>query len=368
MREIRSWSFLFAAVVTVGAGCSAGPGSGEGSGRGGAGGAPTGASAGTGGSAGSSESTGNAGQTGDDASAPAGAAGTTGPGGAGGTGAIGGAGAGDAGARDASSGAGNASDAGFDGAVGGPSKCANSTFQLCEDFESGTIDTATWTVQGAAPTIDGTNVARGSKALHIIDANGASTKLHETKTFREPNDTYFGRMFIYFKSLPVPMGSFTYSHWTIVGATGDGPGAGGEIRLSGQMLNGVNLWGVGTDNQSSGGTGDWTNIDQDPTPDGKPAHVPTGQWLCIEWMHAGPDTNQTKFWWDGVEHPSIATTETAHGTKLSRAVPSAGMGNFILPNFTAVWIGWQDYSPGSETYEMWIDEIAIDHTRIGCEN
>jgi len=30
--------------------------------------------------------------------------------------------------------------------------------------------------------------------------------------------------------------------------------------------------------------------------------------------------------------------------------------------------GWTAYQGGSGTYELWLDEIAIDHTRIGCEN
>jgi hypothetical protein len=248
--------------------------------------------------------------------------------------------------------------------LGGASKCAGSPFQICDDFESGALDKATWTVQGTAPVIDGVQFARGSKALHITSSNGSSTRLRETKTFPEANDTYFGRIFYYFKSLPAGGG---YSHWTLLAGTGDGPGGGGEIRFGAQLLGGANLWGTGTDNQRAGGTGDWTNVDQDPAPDGKAARVPTGQWLCIEWMHAGPPTNETMIWVDGVLHPSIATTQTMHGTRLTRGAPSAGMGNFILPNFTALWIGWQAYS-GSQLYEFWMDEVAINNTRIGCGN
>jgi len=252
--------------------------------------------------------------------------------------------------------------------LGGDSRCAQSKFQLCEDFEAGTLDKTRWTVQGLAPTIDGDHVARGKKALHIRDPSGMSTRISETKTFREPDDTYYGRIFIYFKALPTPTASFTYSHWTILAATGDGPGAGGEIRFGGQMQNGVNRWGTGTDNQSPGATGDWTNIDQDPAPDGKPSHIPVDTWMCMEWMHAGPDVNETKIWWDGTEHTSIDTTKTNHGTKLARANATAGNGDFILPNFTALWLGWTAYQGGGETFELWMDEIAIDHTRIGCAN
>ena len=260
------------------------------------------------------------------------------------------------------------SSAGASSFYGGPSKCAGSTFQLCEDFESGTLDTATWTLSGKAPTCDGQHVARGAKAMHLLDPSGQLTKLTEKKTFREPNDTYYGRIFIYFKSMPMQTATFTYSHWTILAATGDGPGSGGEIRFGGQMLDGVNHWGTGTDNQKAGATGDWTNVDQDPTPDGTPAHVSLDTWMCMEWMHAGPDVNETKVWWDGVEHKSIATTITERGTKVSRAKPTSGMGDFILPNFTALWIGWQAYRESGQTFELWMDEVAVDSKRIGCEN
>jgi hypothetical protein len=145
----------------------------------------------------------------------------------------------------------------------------------------------------------------------------------------------------------------TYAHWTFAAASGTG--VAGEIRLSGQLQNGKNLFGVGTDSQGqAGGTGDWTTSDKDPN--GQPAAVPTGKWLCMEWLHKGA-TNETRFYWDAAEHPSLATTASKNG----------GNGNpYILPTFTNVWIGWQEYQPSSLNFEMWVDEIAIDPARIGC--
>ena len=116
-------------------------------------------------------------------------------------------------------------------------------------------------------------------------------------------------------------------------------------------------WGVGTDSTASGaGTGDWTNSDKDPN--GKPLAVPTGQWLCIEWLHKG-DTNETRFWWDGVEHASLYTKpSTPHGGNAGQP--------YILPQFQQLWLGWQEYQPSTEKFELWLDEIAIDKDRIGC--
>jgi hypothetical protein len=236
----------------------------------------------------------------------------------------------------------------------GKSRCAQANVQLCEDFESGTLDTTVWTVSGDKPVIDGLEAARGNKALHIVKNGNGQSFIRESKTFPEQlGNTYYGRIFVYFNSLPTdPM---TYAHWTIVGAVGTG--VSGEIRVSGQLQNKVNHFGVGTDNRTDpNGTGDWTNSDQDPN--NMPVGVPEKQWACIEWMHKG-DTNETRFWWDATEHLSLYTKPTTkHGG--NPAEP------YILPNFTSVWIGWQEYQDSTEKFEMWVDEIAIDKERIGC--
>lgn len=234
----------------------------------------------------------------------------------------------------------------------GNTRCAKAGVQLCEDFESGTLDTATWTVNGTAPVIDGLQHARGLKALHITKAGNGSSYIKETKTFPEPADTYFGRAFVYFHALPSTPG-MTYAHWTFIAASGTG--VAGEIRVSGQLQNGKNLFGVGTDNRvQDAGTGDWTNSDKDPN--GMPAAVPVDQWMCIEWMHKG-DTSETRFWWNAVEHPSLYTSPSMHGGNTNP---------FILPEFDNVWIGWDEYQASTENFEMWVDEIAIDGARIGC--
>lgn len=233
----------------------------------------------------------------------------------------------------------------------GESRCAQAGLLLCEDFESGTLDAATWTSVGTKPTIDGVQHARGQKALHIaLGANGASY-IKETRTFPVANNSYWGRMFVYFKTLPgAPL---TYSHWTFAAASGTG--VSGEIRLGGQLQNGKNRFGVGTDNRTdASGTGDWTTSDNDPK--GAPLPVPTGEWICIEWQHKG-DTNETRFFWDGVEHPSLHTTESVHG---GNANP------FVLPQFRALWVGWQEYQVASQSFELWVDEVGVDGGRIGC--
>jgi hypothetical protein len=264
----------------------------------------------------------------------------------------------DAGGDDAAAEAGPTGDGGRDFSTDrtqffGGSRCADAGVQLCEDFETGSLNTAVWKVSGTTPVIDGMQHARGTKALHITQNGNGLSYIKETTTFPEPNNTYFGRVFVYFKSLPIPPG-MTYAHWTMLAASGTG--VPGEIRVSGQLQNGKNLFGVGTDNQTDGGSGDWTNSDNDPK--GAPVAVPLDTWLCIEWMHKG-DTNETAFWWDDVAHPSLSTT--------AGVVHGGNPGNpYLLPEFNQLWIGWQEYQTSTEVFESWIDEIAIDKQRIGC--
>lgn len=236
----------------------------------------------------------------------------------------------------------------------GTSRCADAGFIFCEDFEAPTLSTSRWTtVGGSAVTVSNGDKARGAQALHVLKVGNGAAFVRHTASFPMLNNSYFGRLFIKFVQMPKP--PMTYSHWTFAAASGTV--VNGEIRLGGQLTsNGTRqLFGVGTDNRTQdAGTGDWTTSDADPT--GMVRQVPLDEWLCIEWQHAGA-TNETRFWWDAIEHASLRTTESRHG----------GNSNpFILPQFTNFWVGWQEYQTSTQTFELWVDEVALSATRIGC--
>jgi hypothetical protein len=230
---------------------------------------------------------------------------------------------------------------------GGKSRCAQLGAQLCEDFESGTLDKGLWEVGGNEPIIDPGKSMRGTHSAHFhTDGNGLSF-IKEKKTFPAVNNTFWGRMFFYVDALPVTP---DYAHFTILEAAGTGDSS--AVREGGQYRK----FGVGTD---GGPTGDWTNIDADPTKDSA-REIPEKQWMCVEWLYKG-DTNETRFFWDGVEHPSLYTfPKVAHGA-------NSGV-DYNLPNFNSVWVGWWMYqsNPVPDHFDVWIDEIAIDADRIGC--
>lgn len=230
---------------------------------------------------------------------------------------------------------------------GGPTRCAKLNAQLCEDFESGTLDKTVWEVGGNAPMIDSGKAMRGARSAHFhTDMNGLSF-IKEKKTFPAVNNTFWGRMFFYIDALPVTP---DYAHFTIIEAAGTGDSS--RVREGGQYRK----FGVGTD---GGPSGDWTNIDADPTKS-TAKEIPEKQWMCVEWLYKG-DTNETRFFWDGTEHPSLYTfPKVPHGANSSVA--------YNLPTFDSVWVGWWMYqtNPTPDHFDVWIDEIAIDKDRIGC--
>lgn len=230
----------------------------------------------------------------------------------------------------------------------GAPRCATLGAQLCDDFEAATLDPQ-WTASGDV-SLDTAQKARGNKSLHLHLVGQNWATITETRTFPEKNNHFFGRLF--FRATAIPTTNPSAAHWTLVAGSGNGTP---EIREGGI----VGKWGTGTDNRAAGGTGDWTNADNDPN--GNPKPVPSNTWACIEWEYDGAN-NETRFWWDGVEHPSMHTTSTIHGG--NQGVP------YILPEFTNVKIGWMLYQApvNPTTFDIWIDEIAIDSQRIGCNN
>jgi hypothetical protein len=237
----------------------------------------------------------------------------------------------------------------------GASRCAAGNFLLCDGFEADAIDTALWTVEKSGANvveIAADQAARGTKSVHIHAENNYGY-LKNTSIFPVANNDYFGRMFL----RVARFSTVDWAHWTVGEAAGTGDGS--LIRVGGQYKTdaAANRWGIGSD---AGPTGDWTTHDTDP--DGAPLEPATNAWVCLEWEHKG-STNETHFFVDGILHPSLSTTATTHGLGQGIEPPV----DYILPNVTSFWFGWYQYQADPEAFDVWIDEVALDDQRIGCE-
>jgi hypothetical protein len=207
----------------------------------------------------------------------------------------------------------------------------------------------------ASPTLDTTRAARGGRSLHVHTSATSASGLRTSALFARTSGHYYGRMFVYFDALPE---SPQWAHWTIIGANpAQGSSDKSEIRVGGQHDGKLERFGVGTD---GGPTGDWTNLDQDPAGGAEP--VPLHRWLCVEWLHDW-DNDVTRFYLDGDEHPSLATTaDVDHGG--SSSTP------YLIPKLESLWIGFWNYNQGKSVtpdhFDVWIDEVAIGNDRVGC--
>jgi hypothetical protein len=219
------------------------------------------------------------------------------------------------------------------------------TFLLCDDFEAGAVgdapDAATWKVDkgaGATIDIDDTQVKHGKHALHLHTLAAASKALlHETKTFPLPDgkNSIYGRAnFLLGEGINVPT-----KHTNFFEASGKVNGVSGNYRYGSSNGHFLANYNPGDPSKSS------------------MTAVPKGVWSCLEWAFLG-DTNEMRFWLDGVELTDIA-------------VPPSGVKGTVwtAPKFDSLYFGWITYAAdtASDHYDIWYDDIALDTARIGCD-
>jgi len=242
-----------------------------------------------------------------------------------------------------------------DGGAGAAVTCATPGLLFCDDFEAtalGTASSTKWTtdIQSGALTIDATH-AQGTRALHVhTDGNGRA--LIRVTSFAPPGNSFYGRARVWATAFPTAP---NYAHFTMVEAAA-ASGTGGVVRpIGGQFIPkadvadaGRSLWGVGSD---GGATGDWTNWKT-------AAPAEAGRWLCMEWQMRAADST-VNVWIDSIARPELSVSKTSHGgTNV----------DFLFPTFTQIFFGWWLYqaSPTPSSFDLWLDDIALGTSRIGC--
>jgi hypothetical protein len=266
--------------------------------------------------------------------------------GAGGGVAVGGAGGGAGGGTAGGTGAGGGVAVGGAGGGGAAGSCP---FKLCEGFEdvaSGQPpNPATWTRSSNSILVDTTHANRGTRALHMLVTNApAEPFIRETKTFPAAGNAFYGRLFFLIGASPN-----SFAHWTIVEARGSGNN--NRIRYGGLFgNNGISnhtyLFNVETQGAA--------NPSEKALTDDANAAIPKNSWVCMEWFFDGTN-NEARIWSNGVERTmSHATSTTLNGP-------------YVIPQMTSLNIGLAVYQGIGSPYEFWIDDIAIDSQRIGCQ-
>jgi hypothetical protein len=211
---------------------------------------------------------------------------------------------------------------------GGASRCVTAGLLFCDGFEFGL---GLWAPQltggGVAP--DPTRAYRGSFSLHarVDPVSQAGSVQAAVQHFQMLPADVFVRVFVYQPS-PFPPSSPAL----LDVLAGSSPYAG--VQLRGQAP------GVIAASAYNGPTDDW----QSATP------MPLDQWTCLEIESDGP--SQTfRAWLDDV--PLADMTLTFASPLPPLGILQVGLGYFT-PNV-----------PQAAT-DVWIDEVAVDGSRIGC--
>jgi hypothetical protein len=256
----------------------------------------------------------------------------------------------DAAARDA----GAAADAGppkpdpaTDGSAGpAPGGCPH---LLCESFEEvadGALP-AGWQRAAGQGTIGvgGARANRGKRALHVVAPSG-SYETYMRRAFSTKEGTFYGRLFFFMTARRTPTNAGVV-HWNLVEARGSNNN--NRARLGGIDNKFAQYFNFNLETQSAAGE---TGVDDDARPS-----IEAGKWHCVEWMfQGGAADQQARLWWNGEERPRIATRS-----------PGVLKAPHTIPDVNALFVGWAMYQNIDAPYDVWIDDLALDTKRIGCE-
>jgi hypothetical protein len=248
-----------------------------------------------------------------------------------------------------------------DGGADAGDPCANAFF--CDDFEAYASDAGPgkpWatTQNGGKVAVDGTHVHSGKNAVRFAAAQASGYRsvmlnLSGSGILPVTPNHIFGRMMFYLDSSPA-----TSVHWTFIDASGKTPGGYGAVyRYGGQT-------------PSPSGNTLMANYDTDSygTPPAGPSSdcwlhsktvVPTNAWACAEWEFDGPN-NTMRFWLDGAALSDLTMTGTGGG-----CVHQPATFTWTAPEFDRVDLGWESYQ-ADDARTLWIDDVALGKTRLGC--
>jgi hypothetical protein len=223
-------------------------------------------------------------------------------------------------------------------------------FAFCESFENQAAgappDPAIWTRTSPDLVVDGTRAAHGgSRSLHVPPMKQGSHYIREKVTLATLGTSFYGRLFFWIEKQPVEIPATLY-HWTLLEAEElDDFNMGKVLRLGGHIEGDGTNW-LRFNFQTHMNPGETGLSD-------KKAVLSTGRWYCAEFYYSLPD-NEARFWLDGVEDTTLHW--------------KGPMGGYTFPTMLS-WMsfGWAEYQASVTPWEVWIDEIAIDKNKIGCD-
>ena len=235
-----------------------------------------------------------------------------------------------------------------------------------DDFEkhpAGQIPGAPWKEEtyksGAIIKVDAERAFSGAQAMHVFTPRGANYRrgyvaIHLANPVPEARSGMYGRAMVYLDAAPVAVPGAGPVHWTLLQ---------GEGRSADDRYNSIYRLGV----EQRSGTQLMANFETTPPvrTDCKQQSkktLPLGRWACVEW-HMEVGTQEMEFWLDGKRVTRV---------RLRAVAPDACKGNDLQgewrapPRFDSLYIGFERYADSANDQNLWVDDVALSRTRIGC--
>jgi hypothetical protein len=246
-----------------------------------------------------------------------------------------------------------AMDAPFDAlAADGAGPCVTQGTELCDGFESGSIDARVWGVNvtdGASLTVDTQHVHSGTYALHVrvVPGQQSTAQVTDSVTFPAKNNLFYVRAFFYFDP-DLPADNMGGVHMAYLLATGNntlgyvqaGLGSAGNK----QYLGYSEYYGDGPNVAQHGAT--FTEFGPD-----SPTQIVPMTWICLELMQGGDATTTSRRVW-------------VNGNELTEQ--QSDYSGRPPPTFDQVSVGVLQYHVTPILSDVWVDDVRVSSARIGC--
>jgi hypothetical protein len=211
---------------------------------------------------------------------------------------------------------------------------------------------------GAIIRIDGTHSFSGEQALHVLTPRGAQYRrgyvaIHLGGPLPALQSAMYGRAMIWLDEAPVSLIPEPV-HWTLLQ---------GEGRSADDRYNAIYRLGV----ELQQGTQLMANYETTPPlrTDCKQQsrrRLPLRRWACVEW-HMDVSSQEMEFWLDG--KPVTHVTRRAAAAGACRGNDLEGEWR-APPKFDSLYMGFERYADSANDQNLWIDDVALSRTRIGC--
>lgn len=219
---------------------------------------------------------------------------------------------------------------------------------FCDDFESGSIQTANWTKDtknGSTIEVSNAKALQGNYALKVTMSTSQGTRAYISLTniFPVAGNHFFGRVHMYITP-------------DITGVHNESFYASGSLNYNGTT--GEASYRLSTDGTPNTFRSRYVHPYITHTLDihgglVKPKHSANlNQWMCIEFEYDGPN-NRMKYWFDGVEETSMTVTGTEDPL-------------WKAPTFTKFYLGYWHLQAGTPAETVYYDAFVLDTERVGC--